>query len=201
MRTDSSSPFSKNARSWRRQFSISSHVIPGLIAAVDSIVILSSALISSVLVVHAGDVSYYAAATAFVWLATILLMNFAGLYEFEAITRPVAYADKIIIVFATTFLFLLAAAFALKVSNEYSRIWTGSFAVSACVATLIFRVFAAQAIGYLADRQVFSRNVILVGSGEQMRKLLEKIERSRPRFITLRGVFAECREQFADRCA
>ena len=124
-------------------------------------------------------------------------MNFAGLYEFDAITRPLIYADKIVIVFATTFLFLLAAAFSLKISNEYSRIWTGSFAVSACASTLLFRVLAARVIGYLADRQVFSRNLIVVGSGEQMRRLLAHIDKSHPRFITVLGVFAESQEQLA----
>ena len=195
MQTNSPSPVSKKVQSRRAQFAISSHVIPGLIASIDSIVILLSALISSTFVVYSGDANYYAAATAFVWLGTILLMNFAGLYEFDAVTRPLIYADKIVIVFATTFLFLLAAAFSLKISNEYSRIWTGSFAISACASTLIFRIFAARVIGYLADRQVFSRNLIVVGSGEQMRRLLAHIDKSRPRFITLRGVFAESQER------
>ena len=131
MQTNSPSPVSKKVQSRRAQFAISSHVIPGLIASIDSIVILLSALISSTFVVYSGDANYYAAATAFVWLGTILLMNFAGLYEFDAVTRPLIYADKIVIVFATTFLFLLAAAFSLKISNEFSRIWTGSFALSA----------------------------------------------------------------------
>ena len=63
-----------------------------------------------------------------------MLMNFAGLYEFDAITRPIAFIDKIMIVFVTTFSFLLAAAFALKMSTEYSRIWTGVLRLSACAA-------------------------------------------------------------------
>ena len=97
--------------------------------AVDSLVILSSGLILYDLIVEFGRMpSYYAAAMAFVWLVSIMLMNFAGLYKFDAITRPFAFVDKIVIVFVTTFSFLLAAAFALKISTEYSRLWTGSFA-------------------------------------------------------------------------
>src|SRR5262245_31475985 len=79
----------------KRRFSISSQVIPGLITGLDSLVILSSALITYLLVVadYVEDPSYYAAAGAFVWLASIMLMNFAGLYQFEPITRPLAFAD------------------------------------------------------------------------------------------------------------
>jgi len=178
----------------KKRFSISSRVIPGLVIALDSFVILSSALILYDTLVRFGEFSYYAAATAFVWLVAITLMNFAGLYKFDAIIRPFAFVDKIVIVFATTFCFLLAAAFALKVSTEYSRLWTGSFALSSLFGTLLFRVIAAQIIGRLSDRQVFSRNVVIVGSGEQMARLLDKIYKSQSRFITVLGVFVERQE-------
>src|SRR5262245_35586485 len=105
-----------------KRFSISSRVIPGLMITLDSLVILSSAVISYIVLLTFGELSYYAAAIAFVWLVTVMLMNFAGLYEFDSITRPFAFAGKIVIVFTTTFCFLLAAAFALKISTEYSRI-------------------------------------------------------------------------------
>jgi len=199
MQNDTCSRVSQTLQSPRKRFLISSNVVPGLLIALDSVVILSAALISYLVVVgYFGDTSYYAAAIAFVWLVTILLMRFAGLYEFEPIMRPFAFSEKIIIAFATTFLFLLAAAFSLKISIEYSRIWVVSFATSACVGTLLFRVIAARVVGSLADRRVFSRNVIVVGSGIQMKKLLDTFDKSRPRFITLLGVFVMGREDVAD---
>ena len=39
---------------------------------------------------------------------------------------------------------------------------------------------------YLADRQVFSHNLIVVRSGEQMRRLLAHIDKSRPQFINFK---------------
>jgi Undecaprenyl-phosphate glucose phosphotransferase len=194
MQNNSCSRTFKNVDLARKRFSISSRVIPQLLIALDSLVILSTALVSYITLVTFGEPSYYAVAIAFVWLVTVMLMNFAGLYEFDAITRPLAYCDKIIIVFATTFSFLLAAAFALKVSSEYSRIWAGVFALSACTSTVMFRIFAAQVIGHLADRNIFSRNVVVIGSGEQMGKLLDSIDKLQPRFITLLGVFAKSQE-------
>jgi hypothetical protein len=169
MQNDICSQASQPLQSSRKRFLISSTVVPGLLIALDSVVILSAALISYLVVVgYFGDTSYYAVAIAFVWLVTILLMRFAGLYEFEPIMRPLVFSDKIMIAFATTFLFLLAAAFSLRISIEYSRIWVVSFATSACVGTLLFRVIAARVVGSLADRRVFSRMVIVVGSGSQM---------------------------------
>jgi Undecaprenyl-phosphate glucose phosphotransferase len=186
---NSRSAASKDAELAKKRFSISSRVIPGLIIALDSLVVLSSALISYVGIIYFAEPSYYVAAVAFVWLVSIMLMSFAGLYEFDAVTRPFKVADKIVIVFVTTFSFLLAAAFALKISTEYSRIWTGTFALSACAATLIARILAAQTIKHLAARQVFSRNVVIVGSGEQLSRLLASIDKAQPRFITVLGIF------------
>jgi Undecaprenyl-phosphate glucose phosphotransferase len=183
----------------KRRFSISSHVIPGLMTGLDSFVILSSALISYLIIVanHVEDPSYYAAAVGFVWLATIMLMNFGGLYQFEPIMRPLAFADKILIAFATTFLFLLAAAFSLKISTEYSRIWIGSFALSACFTTLLLRLYASRVVGRLADRRVFSRNVVIVGANDQAEKLLDHIAKAQPRFVSVLGFFTETRDAAA----
>jgi Undecaprenyl-phosphate glucose phosphotransferase len=177
----------------RRNFSISSQVVPGLMAALDSTVILSVAGISYLLLVadHAPESGSYPAAVSFVWLTTILLMNFAGLYDFEPIMRPLAFADKIVVAFATTLLFLLAAAFSLKISTDFSRLWIGCFAISACTATIALRVVASQLLRRLGDMQVFTRNVVVVGAGEQAEKLLSHIQETQPRFVSLLGLFAD----------
>jgi Undecaprenyl-phosphate glucose phosphotransferase len=134
---------------------------------------------------------YYAAAVCFVWVVVGFLMNFAGLYRLEPIMSPLAYADKIVIAFGTTFLFLLAAAFSLKISTTFSRLWVSFFAAGACGATLVVRIIAARIVGHLADRRVFTRNVVIAGAGEQAEQLFAYIERCNPRFITVLGVFPE----------
>jgi len=130
-----------------------------------------------------------------------MLMNFADLYQFEPIMRPLSFADKIVIAFATTFLFLLAAAFSLKISTEFSRLWMVSFAIASCTATMLARLIASRILGRLADMRVFSRNVVIIGAGEQVRKLLSRFEVSRPRFVSVLGLFADGSHDLADsRC-
>ncbi len=134
--------------------------MPGLVVFLDSVAILSSAAILYAVMV--GDTieesEIYIAAGAFIWLINLLLLNFAGLYQFEAILRPIAFADKIILVFVTTFLFLLAAAFSVKISATFSRLWIGSFAIAACVVTFGFRLAVGHMVRRLADVRVFTRN-------------------------------------------
>jgi Undecaprenyl-phosphate glucose phosphotransferase len=176
-----------------RRVSFSSQILQELIIGVDSIVILAVALVTYFAFVgnEAQDPAYYVAAIAFVWLVSIALMNMAGLYQLDPIMRPLAFADKFLIAFATTILFLLAAAFAIKISGMFSRTWIASFAVAACSATVLVRCFAGKALGYLADRGFFTRRVVIVGAGEQAKRLLTFIEASRPRFISVLGAFCE----------
>jgi Undecaprenyl-phosphate glucose phosphotransferase len=114
--------------------------------------------------------------------------------------RPLAFVDKMVIAFATTFLFLLAAAFSLKVSTTFSRIWVATFAIGGCSGTVMFRLLASYVVGILADRRVFTRNIIIVGAGEQAKKLLAQIDASPPRFVSVLGVFSETSHDFGNNC-
>jgi Undecaprenyl-phosphate glucose phosphotransferase len=177
----------------KRVLSFSSRVLPGLIVGLDSVVVLAVALVSFFGLVGTQfiEVGHYAAAICFVWIVAILLMNFAGLYQLEPIMRPFQFADKILITFGTTFLFLFAAAFSLKISTSFSRVWISAFAVGACGGTLLCRCLASCIVRQLTDRRFFTRNVIIAGAGDQARCLVEHIGGAPPRFITVLGVFAE----------
>jgi Undecaprenyl-phosphate glucose phosphotransferase len=160
--------------------------------ALDSVVIVAVALITYLVFVgnQADEPTYYAAAIGFVWLVCISLMNFASLYGLDPAMRPLAFADKIIISFATTFLFLLAAAFAVKLSDSFSRTWIAAFAVSSCSATILARYMAGVCLGLLAERRLFTRRIAIVGSNEQAKRLMDYIDRSDPSFISVLGVFS-----------
>jgi Undecaprenyl-phosphate glucose phosphotransferase len=86
-------------------------------------------------------------------------------------------------------LFLLAAAFSIKVSDTFSRLWIGSFAISACAGTLGVRLAAALIIKLLAGAHYFMRNVVVVGTGDQAQSLLSYLDKSPSRFVSVHGLF------------
>src|SRR5215470_7747022 len=137
-------------------FTISSQVLPGLMAALDTLAIWSVALISFAALVggHLDESEQYITAICFVWLVTLMLMHFAGLYQLEPIMRPLGFVDKFLVAFLTTVLFLLAAVFALKVSADFSRLWMGTFPAGACAATLILRILTSLVLRRLAAKRV-----------------------------------------------
>lgn len=120
-----------------------------------------------------------------------MLFRFTELYQFDGIIQPIEVADRIIIAFVTSFLFMLAIAFALKVSTEYSRIWMASFALAACATTLSLRIGIGELVRMLADRQMFARRVVIIGAGEQAHRLLERISSTSSQFIALQGIFGD----------
>ena len=173
------------------KLSFSSRVLPELVVALDTAVVLGVALISfeAILGGQIDEPANYAAAVGFVWLTSILLMNFAGLYRLEPIMRPLAFFDKFAIAFITTFLFLLAAAFSIKISESFSRVWVASFAISAYAGTVFARLVSSTVLGILADRGVFTRHIVVIGAKEQTQRLLDYLKAAKPRFISVVGTF------------
>jgi putative colanic acid biosysnthesis UDP-glucose lipid carrier transferase len=174
-------------------FSISSQVLPGVMAALDSMTIWAVALGSYLGLVGLPleDANHYVTAICFVWLVTLMLFHFGGLYQLEPIMQPLAFATKFIIAFLTTILFLLAAVFALKISLDFSRLWMATFAAGACAATIALRFLASLILRRLADMRVFTRHVVIAGAGEQAKRLLARIDTNPPRFVSVLGVFAQ----------
>jgi Undecaprenyl-phosphate glucose phosphotransferase len=168
-------------------------VLATLAVVLDSFAILSSAVVAHAIIVgaSANTLTYYTVAVSFVWLTTLILMSFAGLYKFDALMRPISYVDKFVVAFATTFLFFLAAAFALKISETFSRIWIGTFAVASCAATFSARLLLSVLLTKLSHARAFTREVVAVGTGHQIRQLLDYIARRKPPFVSVRGVFID----------
>jgi Undecaprenyl-phosphate glucose phosphotransferase len=186
------SPILKNEVS-RRPLSISSNVIPQIVGTLDSLAIFVSggAAFSLVTDGAVADLNYYFAAVAFVWLVVITLLKFGGLYLWDALLFPLRFFDKFLVAFATTFLFLMAAAFSLKISAEFSRVWAGTFALSCCALALFLRLVSSFIVGKLVDRRVLLRHMIVVGSGEQVCRFLTHMELAKPRFVSLLGIFTD----------
>jgi putative colanic acid biosysnthesis UDP-glucose lipid carrier transferase len=174
-------------------FSISSQVLPGLMAALDTLAIWSVALVFFAVLVggYLDQAEHYITAICFVWLVALMLMHFAGLYKLEPIMRPLGFVDKFLVAFLTTVLFLLAAVFALKVSADFSRSWMAAFTAGACSATLVVRIIASLVLRRLADKRVFTRHVVIVGAGEQAKRLFAHIDAHPPQFVSVLGVFAQ----------
>ncbi|WP_311029141.1 undecaprenyl-phosphate glucose phosphotransferase [Mesorhizobium koreense] len=175
------------------RFSISSTVISGIAVLLDSAMILGAGLITYLFLISVNVVtgSFYATCICCIWITVLLLFQFSELYRFDAIIRPLPNLDKMIIAFATGFLFLLAAAFAVKLSSTLSRAWIGAFGASTMLLTLTGRIILSRSVLYLCRKGVFSRNMIIVGSQRNVTRLTQRMLDLNPGFITVTALFLD----------
>lgn len=182
---------------------LSSSISSTVAVSLDSLAILLSGLLAYAHAVPPIDLleNLYTAAVCFVWLTSLMLMNFGGLYEFSTIIKPAEAIKSSIVSIGASFLFLLAAAFALEVPAEFSRAWLWEFALSSLLLLLSFRFLSALLIHRLVHVGLLFRNVAVIGNTAQAQPLLNRLEGSELPFIRLTGVWTNAEDQKAHKMA
>jgi Undecaprenyl-phosphate glucose phosphotransferase len=174
-----------------RIYPFSSSIITGCLVLVESVsIILIGLVMQTFLIGWPADVAeYYVSATMFIFLSTIMLLNFAGQYQFDALMKPVENIDKIIVACITAFFLLLAIAFSFKVSDTYSRKWMYIFAFSSTFAIVSYRIVGSWILIHLSRRGILARNIVVLGAGPQAERFLKRVRQDNPPFMSVLGVF------------
>ena len=174
-----------------RRHMYTSAIIPGLVMAVDIMAIVLSGVATYLAYVYfnAYVLEYYVFAISFVAAATLMLFNRAELYQISAIMRPVARSDSMLAAVITAFLFFLTIAFSLKASEIYSRIWLYGFAGASFVSVVLCRMLLYRIFRAMSRHGMIGRTMVVLGSGEQAVRFLEQLDRVKPYFTSVLGVY------------
>ncbi len=164
---------------------LSATKVATLLTILDSLAILTAGYMCyDAVVVYSLAQNLYLAAVVFVWISSLSLMNFGDLYNYDAAARPLGNLHRIIVAIATSFLFLLAAAFSIKVSETLSRLWFSYFAAASMIGVILLRLGFALALRRLLHVNLSKRSVAIVGAGAQGRRLVAAIVKDRNRPLT-----------------
>ena len=170
---------------------LSSTVASSVLVFADFLAIVVTGYLSyDVMVVYSIDSNYYVSAVLFIALSTLSLMNFGGLYQFETALRPLSRVSYILLAFVVAYLFLLAAAFSLRMSENFSRSWVMAFAASASVLLLGLRFVLAAVFARLIRRDGFKRNLAVIGVGQQLDRLSAAIAQNSAVPVRVAGIYA-----------
>ncbi|MCH6591385.1 MAG: undecaprenyl-phosphate glucose phosphotransferase, partial [Proteobacteria bacterium] len=131
----------------------------------------------------------YLSALAIQTVFVLATFYFANLYDFESISRPARQVKNILPICAATFLVLVAMVFALKISAQFSRVWFFSWLISATLLICVERTCFYIVLRKWAHAGRLTRNMVVVGAGEQAKKLLEHLDRVREPWIRIVGIF------------
>ncbi len=172
-------------------FPLSTSVVIGIFVVLDGLWIAATGGSSFYYYVGGNilNAELYPAAVCFIWLVSLFLFHYGGLYDFNAIMTPFGNMYRIAVVIGTSFMLLLAVAFSMKVSDEFSRVWMFMYGFSAFGAIFLTRAIGYFIISHLANIGVFARNVLIVGGGKQAEQLMAQMAKERPRFNHVAGVF------------
>lgn len=153
-----------------------------IVQFVDFIVVILTAVIVAY-VYHAlalqseFDLQYYAAAGIMGATGLTALMRRDGFYDFDQIALAEHSARAIVSRWALVLLGLLAFGFALKISDNFSRIWLGAWSVSAVLSVVAVRLWANAFVRRMSRHGgVFARRVAVVGATALGMKFAEKVQ-------------------------
>jgi Undecaprenyl-phosphate glucose phosphotransferase len=183
---------------WQRDFGrraqLSSEILAATVAAIDFCLVLISASVAFALYFDLMNRSA-AEAARYVWTAVFAATLFVGGFErlggyrLKQLLRLDWQLTRALIMWSVTLSLLLLVAFLGKMSDSYSRGWALAWVIA--TPTLLS---AARAILHLAVTRWrldgrLARNIVIVGAGNEGRRVIAKLRRAQDRSIAVWGLF------------
>ncbi|MFQ6017015.1 MAG: undecaprenyl-phosphate glucose phosphotransferase [Kiloniellaceae bacterium] len=139
---------------------------------------------------HPDYPTRYAATLLIAGLLASVLFHGFGVYAGDYVFSRRLRIDRALSTWAATFGVLLAVAFALKISDFYSRVWAVSWFVTVAGLLALGRLMLSHWILRWAREGRFADRTVIVGTGNQARKLaahLKEQDTIRTRLIGFAG--------------
>jgi len=170
---------------------ISHAVLTGLYVIFDGMWIILSGTVCYYLLFDFSIVNskIYSSAIIFVLFCSWFLSHYASLYTFEAFITPFSSISKTFVVIATAFCLFVSIAFSLDVTDYFNKTWVYYYFASAPALVILGRIVGYYVISMMTKKQLFVRNVIIVGSDRRAEMLIDKIESESPKLNNIVGIF------------
>lgn len=145
-----------------------------------------------------SDANLYYYSFGIISLSTVVIFTFhkIGLYEITSFFNPKAHFLKILGALAATLVLFLSLAFALKISDQFSRVWVFSWFIISFPLILIGRELFSYLFRLFVKTGQITRKIVIVGTGTQAKRFLKKIVISQNSWIKVEGIFDDRLERF-----
>ena len=179
---------------------LSPSIVSGLIGIVDALCVASTGYVIFLIYVgwEAGTTQLYLSAISIATFMTIGAFWVAGVYKLEIIGRFTEKFRVILKTCAIVFLLLVTLSFALKISSQFSRVWTFSWLLLSSMFICAARANCYFLLRSWARSGRLTRNLIIVGSGEQTKRLIARLTESAEPWNVIIGVFDDRVERISE---
>ncbi|PSH67878.1 undecaprenyl-phosphate glucose phosphotransferase [Phyllobacterium brassicacearum] len=137
----------------------------------------------------AGAILHYALAILATATVTVLLLELTDSYQLAVMRDPFSKLGKLLLIWSGCFALMSLAAFFLKISEDYSRVWFGAWYISGVILFIAFRVIMSRLIRRWARNGKMERRAVIVGGGKPAEDLIRSIEQQPYNDIRICGVF------------
>jgi Undecaprenyl-phosphate glucose phosphotransferase len=131
----------------------------------------------------------YALALAFGCTLFVALNEGIGGYAIRALRKPLKWFPRVALAWSASFAALAIAGFLLKISEEFSRLWAGSWFVGGLLFLFLTRLLLSTRIRKWAHDGMMERRAVIVGGGKPAEKLVRTLEAQRDNDIRICGIF------------
>ncbi len=119
----------------------------------------------------------------------VISLHASGAYRLPVILAPRRHLGRLTGAYALAFLLMVALAFALKISDQYSRVWLFGWLGGGLGVLLAQKAWLARLLRRLMEWGVIARKVAVFGYDERGMRLLTRLDGNRPPWMHLVGVF------------
>ncbi|WFP61169.1 MULTISPECIES: undecaprenyl-phosphate glucose phosphotransferase [unclassified Mesorhizobium] len=119
----------------------------------------------------------------------VVLLDVTDSYQIAALMRPLANFGRVLLVWAGTFALMALTAFAMKASEDYSRLLFGSWFVVGFVLIFGLRLVMSRLIRRWARDGRMERRAVIVGGGKSAESLIRSVEKQPYNDIRICGIF------------
>ena len=166
-------------------------MISGIMRIIEFLIIVLAGI--AVFIIYVGPSAYtflqYSLAILATAVVTIMLLELTDSYQLAVMRDPFSKFGKLILVWSGAFAMMSLAAFFLKTSEDYSRVWFGTWYGSGLTLFLVFRIVMSRLIRRWARNGKMERRAVIVGGGKPAEDLIRSIEQQPYNDIRICGVF------------
>ena len=170
---------------------ISPSIVSGVMRLIDAstVIVLGMAIFAAYLGWGHERQTFYLAASVLGGLGVIQTYAMLGLYRFIAVMDPALSIRRLLGGTAIIFMGLVALAFLLKISAEFSRLWYFLWLAGCFVGVPLARYATSRTLRRWASEGELTRNIVIVGSGENARRLVTRLDEAAHPWNRVVGVF------------
>ncbi|MBS9720116.1 undecaprenyl-phosphate glucose phosphotransferase [Tianweitania sp. BSSL-BM11] len=170
---------------------MSSNMVSGLLRIAEFVLLCAVGLLIRVVYVGQGPwlAWEYPAVIASGSLLAVAFLNVAEAYQFRILSRPLQNLARLGLAWMAALGALATMGFLLKWSEDFSRVWFGSWFLGGFTAILLVRVIVSIFVKRWVRNGVIERRAVIVGGGQAAEMLIRSIEAQPYNDIRICGIF------------